>query len=83
MTDPKKDEEFEGVRQADPRYGYMCQTDFDWELGEALGGTDVYASVKDIKRSRTCVANCGIVKVKIEFVEVVEPGTGFGQEEDD
>lgn len=69
--------------QEDPsKYGYMCQVDWNWELGEARGGTEIYASIEDCKRKRECVKNCGIVKVKIELVEVVEPGKRFGDEQE-
>lgn len=64
------------------KVGYMCQTDFDWELGEARGGTEVYCSVTDLKRKRKCVEQCGIVKVKVSLVEVVDPGTGWGKKEE-
>lgn len=68
--------------QEDPtKYGYMCQTDWNWELGEARGGTEIYASVEDCKRSRRCVEQCGIVKVKIDLVEVVESGKGFSSKD--
>ena len=62
------------------KIGYMCQTDWDWEFGEARGGTAVYCSEADLKRERKCVSSCGIVKVKVELVEVVEEGKGFGNE---
>lgn len=60
--------------------GYMCQTDWDWELGEALGGTKIYESIEDLKNNRKCVQSCGIVKVKIELVEIIDIGTGFKNE---
>jgi len=62
------------------KYGYMCQTDWDWEIGEALGGTEVYCSVEDLRRERRCVESCGVVKVRVELVEVVNPGKGFKNE---
>ena len=59
------------------RYGYMDRVDFEDELGEALGGTKVYPSVEDLIEE--CLPHnvhyCGIVKVKIELIEVVEKGT--------
>lgn len=63
------------------RYGYMCKVDFDWELGEALGGTTIYPSIDDLKSKRPCVFTCGIVKVKVELEEVVDAGERW--EEDD
>lgn len=62
--------------------GYMCQTDWDWELGEAMGGTRVYASVKDLKRDRKCVEQCGIVEVRVTLEKIVDPGKPFGASDD-
>lgn len=66
---------------ADTKYVYMCQTDWNWELGEAMGGAEVYCSVDDLKQERKCVSSCGVVKVKVELVEVVEEGKGWENEE--
>jgi hypothetical protein len=52
----------------------MDATDWDWELGEARGGTKIYASKEDILREKSCVKECGIVKVKISFVKRVTKG---------
>ena len=60
-----------------PRYGYMCQVDFDHELGEAYPFTEVYPSIKTLKEQRKCVKDCGIYKVKVEVVKVVQKGTGW------
>ena len=65
------------------KYGYMCTTNWDWELGEALGGTAIYPSVDDLKRECKCVTHCGITKVKISFVKMVDPGKGFKSEENE
>jgi hypothetical protein len=53
-------------------YGYMCMTDFDCELGMACGGNIVYPSLKDIKENRKCLDQCGIVKVAVVAVEIVQ-----------
>lgn len=39
-------------------HGWMCYTDFSCELGEASGGTSIYASEEDLRECRECV-NCG------------------------
>jgi len=62
-------------RDKEPRYGYMCKVDFDWELGCAMGGNDIYPSIKDLKENRKCVSECGIVKVKITLEEVIQEDT--------
>jgi hypothetical protein len=56
---------------------YMCATDYEYELGMAAGGTGIYASVSDLKATRKCVSECGIVAVRVEFVRVVEPGVPY------
>ena len=56
------------------RFGYMCKVDWDWELGDALGGSKIYPSIEDLKEIHTCWEECGIVKVKISFVEKIENG---------
>jgi len=51
------------------RIGYMDRTDFLHEVGEAAGGTTVYASLNDILNHCSCAIKCGVVKVKISKVE--------------
>lgn len=34
--------------------GWMCDVDFTWELGEAAGGTTIFASEEDLRRCRKC-----------------------------
>ena len=58
---------------------YMCATDYEHELGEASGGTGVYASVADLKASRPCVAECGIVAVRVELVRHIEHGMPYSE----
>lgn len=52
--------------------GYMCKTDFECELGMAKRGNCVYASEQDLRENRPCVASCGIVKVKVVAVEIIQ-----------
>lgn len=59
--------------------GYMCKVDWEYELGEACGGTKIYPDLEDIKENCKCVKGCGIVKVKIELDHVVEPGVPFSE----
>ena len=51
---------------------YMDATDFEHELGNCT--VALYASVEDLKESRACAAECGIVAVRVELLRVVEPG---------
>ena len=61
--------------------GYMDKVDFDHELGAASGGNKVYSSVDDLKHQKPCTKDCGIVKVEIRCVEVVQPATPVTQRE--
>jgi hypothetical protein len=51
-----------------PRIGYMCKIDFDHELGNAIGGNRVYASVADLLRHHSPGTECGIVKVEVRYL---------------
>lgn len=53
--------------------GYMCLTDFEYELGDACGGNPVYPSIEDLRASRRCVDSCGIVEVEVRGRRVVQP----------
>ena len=52
--------------------GYMCLTDFECELGCAMGGNHVYPSEADLRRNATCLDQCGIAKVRVIGVEVIQ-----------
>ncbi len=58
---------------------YMCATDYEHELGNAAGGAGVYASIADLKACRSCVVECGIVAVRVEFVRYVEHGMPYSE----
>jgi hypothetical protein len=55
------------------RIGYMDYTDFCHELGEASGGNEIFPSLNETLEFNPCAKHCGVVKVKIELVEVVNP----------
>ncbi len=57
---------------------YMCKIDWDYEIGEARGGSTVYGSEEDLKLHHDCVDECGVVKVKMSLVEVIKPGKSWG-----
>jgi hypothetical protein len=59
-----------------PILGYMCKIDWEYELGEASGGSKVYYSKKDLLKHHSCAKHCGIVKVVITFDKVILKGTG-------
>ena len=54
------------------RYGYMCKVDYDFELGEALGGNVIYPSVANLKHHKACTKECGIVRVRISLDKVIQ-----------
>lgn len=51
---------------------YCCKTDWDYHFPDDWHGVDIYFSEKSIKAHRKCVEECGIVKVKVSFEEVVQ-----------
>jgi hypothetical protein len=67
---------------SDPRKvtGFMCKTDFDCELGAAKGGNLVYASEADLRASRGCLDECGLVEVEVSLVRVIQEDNFFGKE---
>ena len=56
---------------------YMDATDYEHELGNCA--VVLYASVEDLKASRICVSECGIVAVRVELLRVVEPGMPYSE----
>lgn len=62
---------------ASPVIGFMCRTDFDHELGAAVDGVGVYPSMEALRAHRPCVAQCGIVRVRVTLDAVVEAGQGW------
>ena len=54
--------------------GYMCAIDWTCELGAAADGNKVYPSVEALRKEHNMVSECGIVKVRVQFLEVVEVG---------
>ena len=51
--------------------GYMCEIDWTWELGESMGGTKVYSSLKDLKADHKSWEECGIVEVEVKLTKIV------------
>lgn len=47
------------------KIGYLCKTDYEYELENAAGGVKIYSSVEDLKKNKNCWEDCGIVKVEI------------------
>jgi hypothetical protein len=54
------------------RVGFMDKVDFDEELSHAKGGNTVFASVKDLEYQKPCCKECGIVKVEVKCLEVIQ-----------
>lgn len=57
---------------------YMCSTDFDFELGNAAGGTRLYSSIEDLKECSPCTMcakedyPCGIYEVEVRLVKIIQ-----------
>lgn len=54
------------------KVGFMCKVDYECELGKAEGVTPIYPSVGDLRKHRTCVDECGIVKVLVYLDAVIQ-----------
>lgn len=55
-------------------HGYMCLVDWKYEAPANYAGNHIYYSLDSVRKLRGCTDQCGIVKVKVSFVEVVEEG---------
>jgi len=59
------------ITEEDYVEGYMCKTDFDYELDNACGGNVIYPSLNNLQQHKKCWSSCGVVKVKVYLEEVV------------
>jgi len=55
-------------------YAYMCLVDWQYEAPFNMTGNRIFYDIESLKRSLPCVEDCGIVKVKVSFVEVIQEG---------
>ena len=68
------------IKPKKPDYliGYMCKTDYDYELGHALGGSRIFPDAHDCLQEMECIKarkyNCGMVRVKVYLDEVLIEG---------
>jgi hypothetical protein len=62
------------------KVGYMCGTDFTLDLcDDNAQHVEVYGSIAALKAEKDCWKECGIVKLRIEQVEYVEPGVPYSE----
>lgn len=54
--------------------GYMCTTNWEYELGAACGGNRIYPSIEDLKENSKCWKQCGITEVKTKFSKMIAKG---------
>lgn len=65
------------MEKDDDVFVYVCKTDYDYHIPDDWNGIDIYFSEKSIRTHRKCVKECGIVKMKLTFEEIVDKGEGF------
>lgn len=53
------------------RKGYMCLTDFDFELGEAPGGNRIFTSAEECFKDLKCAESCGVAEVEVRKIAVL------------
>lgn len=73
-------------KQKNIKYLYCCGVDWQEEIGAASdieGRMPLYTSVEKLKKDKSCWKSCGIVKLKVEFVEWVEKQNLFIYEEEE
>lgn len=61
--------------------GYMCQVDYECELGMADGGITIFPSPQECREYRKCTDSCGMVEVEVTVRRVITP-QNFGEFED-
>jgi hypothetical protein len=52
--------------------GFMCATDWQYEIGNAADGNKVFPSVRALKEHMTCWEECGIVEVEVTVIATIE-----------
>lgn len=52
--------------------GFMCGVDFNYELGQALGGNTIYPTEADLIANKGCTDECGIVEVEVRLKRVIK-----------
>lgn len=52
--------------------GFMCKTDFDYDMRGASDGARIYPSEEALRRERQCIAECGIVAVRVTLERLVQ-----------
>lgn len=52
--------------------GFMCGVDFNYELGQALGGNTIFPSEADLIANKGCTDECGIVEVEVRLKRVIK-----------
>ena len=58
-------------------YAYVCKTDWIYHVPDDYHGINIYFSEKAIRELMPCVEECGIVKIKLSYEEVVEKTCDF------
>lgn len=64
-----------------PFYVYTCGVDYQHEI-DAIE-TSVYPSIESLKHHRKCWIQCGIVRLRVELDEWVEPQKGWHETEEE
>ena len=54
------------------KIGYMDKIDFEEELGISFAGVLVFPSVEALRANINYVDECGIVKVEVKLLEVIQ-----------
>jgi len=51
---------------------YMDGTDFFFEEGRPFDGNRFFYNIENLKKQKMCIEECGIVKVRVSFIEWIQ-----------
>jgi hypothetical protein len=55
-----------GVKEgSEKKTGYMCKTDYYFELGSSGDATQIFSTYEGLKQNKKCWSECGVVEIEI------------------
>jgi len=62
---------FERKEKVTKKVGYMCETDFRFELGSSKNASQIFGSLESLKKHKSCWKSCGIIEVEITKKKII------------
>jgi hypothetical protein len=60
---------------------YICATDWDWEVGEAIdleGKMPLYSDLEHLKKERKCWESCGVLEIQLTVIKQINHSKPWG-----